>query len=224
MLAATSTLPEEIAANLKLYQPKVSAEIAWGVTTILFVLAVANIVAALQGSISSSVPLAMIVFVPYIIFSIILHEGAHILALRGFGRRHDKVGFKLHYVILPAFYVRMSQSHLLDRYERLVVHAAGIVSNLALNLLLFTINDLWIRSANLSMALNFATVALIANALPFLNSDGYRVILALGDVPERRRFKENPQWIQVVKIVSGMLVVAYGWTMTYSIITEWIAK
>ena len=223
VLADTSSLPARIRENLQPYRSHVGSWTAWAVPGALLLLVTANVLAAMWETTGPSSPFAMLVFVPYILLSIVIHEGAHIAALRAFGRRHDKVGFRFHYVILPAFYVRMSQSHLLDRYERLVVHAAGILTNLTINIFAYAINEFWLRSANLAMAMQFATVALVANALPFLSSDGYRVILALADIPERRRFLENPRWIRIIKVASGALVVVYGWSVTYSIVVEWIA-
>lgn len=134
--------------------------------------------------------------------------------LRLLGRRHDKVGFKLHYWILPAFYVRMNQSVLLSRNEKVVVHGAGIWINLTINALLILLNAWIIKSPDLNVALTLAIVTLAANALPVLNSDGYRVLLALADVNELKDWRRNPAWIVRIKVLSWMLMFAYGLYIT----------
>lgn len=149
-------------------------------------------------------------FVPYILFSVVLHEGAHIVALRMMGRDYDKLGFKLHYFILPAFYVRMNQSILLSKYEKMVVHGSGIVVNLFTNMCLFILNLLVFNSSEVYSSVIFATVTLAYNAVPMLNSDGYRVLLAVADINERKKHGNNKLWIRVIKTVSWVVVMLYG--------------
>lgn len=149
-------------------------------------------------------------FVPYIVLSVVIHEFAHLAALRFLGRRHDKVGFRMHYVILPAFYVRMNQSVLLFRDEKIFVHAAGIWVNLFINAVLIIANAVFFRSPDLEMALIFAIITLGCNAAPVLNSDGYRVLLALAGINEMKDRRQNPFWIRCVKVTSWILVVCYG--------------
>ena len=143
------------------------------------------------------------------LFSVILYEGAHVVALRICGRKADKIGVKMNYLIFPAFYVRMNQILLLPASDKVLVHIAGIWVNLAINLLLFALNALWVHSSDLGHSLAFAVVTLSVNALPVLNSDGYRCLLAWTDVNEHIDNRRNPRWVFGLRILSWIIVVAY---------------
>lgn len=212
-------IPDEILESTRPVQSKVSKEFAYGFLLVGLVLLVGNLSYSLTTS-SSPTPAFLLWFIPYMLVSVVIHELAHIVALKAFGRKHDTVGFKLHYVILPAFFVRMNQSVLLTRNERLVVHAAGIWVNFAVNTVLIIVNGALIHSDNLKSALIFAIVSLLYNAIPLLGSDGYRVLLALVHVNELKERKSNPRWIRVVKTLSWVLVVVYGLHITIGMYME----
>lgn len=148
----------------------------------------------------------------YGVVSVAVHEGAHLWALHHCGRRADRVGFKMHYLVLPAFYVRMNQSVLLARAERIFVHVAGVFANLTLGLLLMLANLLWWRAAAAQEAFGIVAVSILLNCAPFLNSDGYRVILALSNTHELKDRRRNPRWIVALKAVSVVFVIWYTWT------------
>jgi len=202
-------LPDRILNEALPTVSQVAAPFTFGFLWIGVALLVLNVGYSL---ISSPEPTAMffVWFVPYILISVIIHERAHLVALRIFGRKHDKVGFKMHYIILPAFFVQMNQSVLLARNEKIVVHAAGIWVNLFVIGCLIMLNAILIGSDDLGVALTFAVVTLSYNAVPVLNSDGYRVLLALADVNELKERKRNPRWIRRIKTTSWILVVCYG--------------
>ena len=67
--------------------------------------------------------------VAYSLGQLAVHELAHVWALRFFGKRPDRFGFKLNYWVFPAFYVRMNDTHLLTQQEKIVVHSAGLFVN-----------------------------------------------------------------------------------------------
>lgn len=157
-------------------------------------------------------------FVPYMVISVVLHEGAHIGMLRVCGKRIDKIGFKLNYIIFPAFYVRMNQTVLLPMADRIMVHVAGIWMNLTLNCCVYILNRLIINSNDLSYSLKFATIALAANALPILNSDGYRCLLAWANVNEYLDGRRNPRWVSVIKAIGWIVVVIYVTRFVFSVI------
>jgi len=131
------------------------------------------------------------------------------VALRICGRKADKIGVKMNYLIFPAFYVRMNQILLLPASDKVLVHIAGIWVNLAINLLLFALNALWVHSSDLGHSLAFAVVTLSVNALPVLNSDGYRCLLAWADVNEHIDSRRNPPWVFGLRILSWIIVVVY---------------
>lgn len=61
----------------------------------------------------------------FLVANVVLHEFSHVLAMRLCGRNVDKIGFKLNYKVLPAFYVRMNQVILLGRLEKIFVMLLG---------------------------------------------------------------------------------------------------
>lgn len=210
-------LPQYIREQLRPYRERVNVYGAFLLTALLFILAVWNAVTvqghdAYQMSLGSS-----LLFFLYISISITIHEGAHILGLRMLGHSVDKIGFKLHYFVLPAFFVRMSQSVLLTKHERVAVHSAGIIANLLVNIPLVIANTVWIQSEPLWTVLRFATVALLLNALPVLNSDGYRVMLAWANIHEKKSLSLNPRWVQGLKAVSIVIVGVYTFNMSMQI-------
>ncbi|WP_213280701.1 hypothetical protein [Cellulomonas hominis] len=127
----------------------------------------------------------------YIAVQTLLHEGGHLLALRMMGRRPDRVGFKLNFVVFPAFYVRMNDVHLLVRRDKVVVHTAGLMVNGLVNLVAITTWS-FTRVPALGFAVLLFTPGLVANSLPLLRSDGHKTLLAALGVNERRRMRDNP--------------------------------
>ncbi len=159
-----------------------------------------------QAGLDSILPLVTFAFL-----TIAVHEAGHVLALRWFGRKADKVGFKLHFVVLPAFYVRMNESLLLSKYEKVVVHSAGICANVILNSIAIVVNLTVLHSDGLLLAIQLMVLSLVFNAVPFLNSDGYRVILALTGTNELKSKLANPWWVKALKLTSVVLVLWYTW-------------
>ncbi|WP_017585389.1 zinc metalloprotease [Nocardiopsis ganjiahuensis] len=207
--AEPSSLPRAVLDSAAPAASRVSATAAFAFLSSGVALLALNIVFSIRAD-TSPTPWFLAWFVPYIVLSVVVHEFAHLAALRFLGRRHDKVGFRMHYIILPAFYVRMNQSVLLFRDEKVIVHAAGIWVNLLINAVLIAANALFFRSGDLEMALIFAVITLACNAVPALNSDGYRVLLALAGINELKERKRNPLWIRCVKVASWILVACYG--------------
>lgn len=160
----------------------------------------------------------VLVLVVYLPLSVLLHELAHALALKAMGRSIDKFGFKLNYGVFPSFYVRMNQSLLLSRNEKVVVHGAGLAVNLAMNFVLFAENVFVWHWPDLEVALQFILITLAINAIPALKSDGYRVLLALANVDELRGFWRNPWWLIAIKILSVGYVMHYSFQMLSTLI------
>lgn len=212
----TTSIPKQFLDAAVQVTARYSARAAWTLIISGLALLVANVTICWiyhVEQLSRSFPA---VFAVYIVLSVLLHECAHIIALRTCGRRFDRVGFKLHYLILPAFFVRMNESNMLLWTDKVVVHIAGIWSNLAINLLLFAVNARVWNSSSLGASLEFAVITLAANAVPALSSDGFRVLLAACGVNEFRRRDGNPPWLRVVRVGSWFLVAIYGMCMIVS--------
>jgi len=111
----------------------------------------------------------------------------------------------------------MNESLLLGRREKVIVHGAGLAVNLAANITLFAVNSWYLHWGDLALTLQFISLALIMNAVPALNSDGYLVMLALLATNERKRLSMNPKWIKVVKVASVGFVVYYSISMVVNL-------
>ncbi|VTR75922.1 hypothetical protein CHMI_00676 [Cellulomonas hominis] len=53
-------------------------------------------------------------------------------------------------------------------------------------------------------------VAMMMNAVPLLNSDGYRVLLAACGVTERREVRQNPPMVRLAAGASVVVAVGYA--------------
>lgn len=213
-------LPEEIFAALT---PRVSRV---GPTTVAAFLAVTvlllagNFVLSHMQDGERPTGWLMLVLAIYVPMSIVIHELAHAFALKAMGRSIDKFGFKLSYGVFPAFYVRMNQSLLLSRNEKVIVHGAGVATNLAINLILFAVTTYLLHWPDLEVALQFVLITLAVNAIPALKSDGYRVMLALANVDELRGLWRNPWWLIAIKVVSVAYVLFYSFQMVSTLVVR----
>lgn len=143
-----------------------------------------------------------------VVSNLLIHEAGHVLALRWCGRRPDKVGFKMNYWVMPAFFVRINQVSLLPRRERLLCHSAGLFANLiAVNLVVLCQEVLGLgEEGRYGTALVMIFVA--TNLLPLWNADGQRTLLACFDLEEVEGWSDAPKPILVLRIVS-LGVLAY---------------
>jgi putative peptide zinc metalloprotease protein len=130
-----------------------------------------------------------------------VHEFAHGLTMASFGRRVDKAGIKL-VVWFPFAFVDTSQAWFEPRRRRIAVSAAGPVSDLAVGALFSvaclvagpgTVRDIFFQLA-------FAAyVGAFFNLNPFLDRDGYQILVdVLREPGLRRRSKEQFQ-----RVLSG---------------------
>lgn len=130
-----------------------------------------------------------------------LHELAHGMAMASYGRRVGRSGLKAVFVI-PYVFVDTSEAWFEPRRRRMGIAAAGPVSDLSLGALFAilclalepgTIRDIFF---NLAFA---AYVGAIFNLNPFLDRDGYHIMLDVLREPQlRRRAKE-----QFNRVLSG---------------------
>jgi putative peptide zinc metalloprotease protein len=107
-----------------------------------------------------------------------IHELAHGLALRRYGRNTDRAGLRL-IAIFPYAFVDTSQAYFEPRKHRMAISAAGPASDFALGAL-FSIVCAVAPPGNLRAV--FFTLAFAAyigaffNANPFLDRDGYQIL------------------------------------------------
>lgn len=152
---------------------------------------------------------AVIIF--YLIISIILHEAAHIIMLRLCGRKEGKIGIKFNY-IFPAGYVNVNEVNMLTKTEKLLVHSAGLFTNLLVNNIIFQIAGNNIGN-EIIRYLVYASVLMstmiLYNSLPFLNSDGYKIFLCIFDLKEYKEYCKSNAAVKVIKIINYIFSVGY---------------
>jgi putative peptide zinc metalloprotease protein len=162
-------------------------------------------------------PSAVWFVVGYTLVQVVIHECAHLAALKFFGRKADKVGFKMNFYVFPAFYVRMNQAHLLARGERVVVHSAGLFVNgvlvLIVSLVAFLIHSDLLRVANWVFC-----AGLMSNLTPLLNADGYKVLLTLLNDLEPKAYSKKSKIILALRLASLVVVVWYLCTLWQTVL------
>jgi putative peptide zinc metalloprotease protein len=109
---------------------------------------------------------------------VMIHEVAHGLALAHYGRRTDRAGLRL-VMIFPYAFVDTSEAYFEPRMHRIVISAAGPVSDFSLGAL-FSIACALSPKGNVRdvlFQLAFAGyVGAFFNANPFLDRDGYQIL------------------------------------------------
>ncbi len=144
------------------------------------------------------------ILIGYFCTQMAVHELSHILALKAFGRRPDRVGFKMNFGVFPAFYVRMNDTHLLLPPEKFIIHTAGLFSNSLVSTTLLVFNSA-ARDEAVGLASSLFAYGLWANAMPILRSDGQKALFAILGIIERRRLRENSAFVIGLYVASWMV-------------------
>lgn len=214
-------LPREIIDAAEAHRPRVTPLQHALFLACLIGFLVLNAILALTVPEGRFSPSAFVMLVPYLVVSVAIHEAAHITALRALGRPIDGMGFKLNYGVFPAFYVRMNQSLLLARHEKVVVHGVGLLVNLIINAALLALNWMWWHSTSVALVLLFVAGTLSTNAVPALKSDGYRILLALTGVDDVRGIRRNVWWVAAIKLGSICYAAAFVIFSVTAMIMKW---
>ncbi|MHC5227692.1 site-2 protease family protein [Enterococcus sp. LJL99] len=143
----------------------------------------------------------------YLIIFIVVHEAGHIFFYKKFGGKINKIGFKLNY-IFPSLYVRMNDTYLFSKYEKLVVHGGGLLFSLVLNGFLFFIGSAFGMDILITLT-KVMFLDIIWNTTPVLNSDGYKIMLTLFSVNEKKYLKNNSKLVLFFKIVNLIVISIY---------------
>lgn len=130
------------------------------------------------------VPATMIGF----FISLILHELAHALTCKHFGRKVRGMGIIIYYGC-PTFFTDVSDSWMLPRNKRMAVAVAGVAANALVGavcgvLIYFTDSDSLRRFFLVGAAVN--SLAVLFNLIPFLKLDGYYILSDYLDRPNLR--------------------------------------
>jgi putative peptide zinc metalloprotease protein len=150
--------------------------------------------------VASKIGLGGLVFLLGRFAVVTVHEAAHGLTMASFGRRVEKAGIKL-VLVFPYAFVDTSQAWFEPRRRRIAVSAAGPISDLGLGAL-FSIACLvahgTVRDIFFQLALA-AYVGAFFNLNPFLDRDGYQILVdVLREPGLRRRSRE-----QFNRVLSG---------------------
>ena len=136
-----------------------------------------------------SVTLGIITLLAVNLAGILLHELAHALAVKHYGREVRRGGFMI-YFGMPAFYVDTTDIWLENKRARLVVTIAGPFASLVLAGLAVIAIVLWPESQLNSLLFKFALIAYITTLLnfnPLLELDGYYILMDWLEIPMLRR-------------------------------------
>jgi putative peptide zinc metalloprotease protein len=137
---------------------------------------------------AGSVPLLLLALIPANAIGAVLHEGAHGLAVKRFGRRVKRAGIGW-YVITPVAFVDTSDMWLESRWRRALVSIAGPGMNVVLGgacaLGAATI-DSPLASALLWQSAIVSYYLAAINLNPLLEFDGYYILSDLLDRPNLR--------------------------------------
>ena len=143
----------------------------------------------------------------YLLAFIIIHEIGHLFMLHICGRQANKFGFKINY-IFPSFYVRINEVYMLDKFEKLYVHSAGLMNSLILNVTTFFVGKILNNNIFIYISV-YMSMTIVYNLIPFLNSDGYKMLITIANKTEKRNTKNNSKLILVFKILDIVFVLAY---------------
>lgn len=107
----------------------------------------------------------------FLILNIFLHEAAHLLTMKIYGRKVNKIGFKLNF-IFPAFYVNTSDSYILPRMRKFFVYYSGIMVNI------FSIFLIIVFLPHYIYWTRMVFLAVMVSLLPIgaIKTDGYHII------------------------------------------------
>jgi len=163
---------------------------------------VLNLQENIEPKINNSILLFVIL---YFLMNIIFHELGHIYSLKFFGRKIDKVGFKLNFYVFPAFYVQMNETYMLSQIDKIIVHSFGLFVNFALINFIQLLNILIINNISLTLSYMLFSSTMIWNLVPMLNSDGYKIMLALLSLDEFSNFTKN-HWLVLIFQIIGVSI------------------
>jgi len=186
---------------------------------------------------SSIVGLVALVLAFYTV--IFIHESAHALTAKHFGRRVDEGGFMLYYFI-PSFYVNVTDAWLLPWYRRVAIFWAGPYSGFVVagfsSLLVAVLPGPALLTTLLFKIAVAAYINNVLNLMPLLLLDGYWILEEWVETPKLREkalaFVRGPFWHKLLDrkplngkerfyAVFGYLCAVYSFLSIYLAFLWW---
>jgi putative peptide zinc metalloprotease protein len=196
-LTATAHFHDVDAAFGAMYRTVARPLFTWPAAAIMTVIALAGLVffalatphaVAVLWTPHGVVSFALLLLPVYAVL-IVLHELGHGLAVKAVGRSVESVGVGW-YWFGPIAFVDTSDAWAATRSQRILVSAAGLVTNLLLaaiaSTIAFTVHQSIVAVAAWQFALT-AYIGVIENLNPLLEFDGYYMLVDLLDRPNLRR-------------------------------------
>ncbi len=140
-------------------------------------------------TIAGSIALGMMGLIVANLFAVLIHEMAHALTVKHYGREVRRGGFMI-YFGMPAFFVDTTDIWLEGKRARLAVTWAGPYSGLILGGLASIVLFLWPAFALNPLLFQFAFLSYLTvffNLNPLLELDGYYLLMDWLDIPMLRR-------------------------------------
>jgi putative peptide zinc metalloprotease protein len=126
--------------------------------------------------------------------AIAIHEIAHGLALVHYGGEPREMGTGL-YFFGPMFFIDVTDGWTLNRYQRIMVYAAGPLTEVLIGSTIMVAQYLWQFPALISQILTMATFycfyGLLIDLSPLLETDGYNMLCDALRIPELREKSFN---------------------------------
>ena len=214
-------------------------------TVVITVLGLAAFVADLLGGhdifapLGSSVLLGVVALVVAYYVATFIHESAHAVTCKHFGRRVDSGGFMLFY-LMPGFYVDVTDVWLEPWWRRIAVSWAGPYSGFtvagACSILAWLLPHGGLAG---TLLFKFAVASYFTDALnlmPLLPLDGYYILMDWLEIPALRQqaldFIKGPMWRllldrerftrrEVLFAVFGLLAATYSSLSIFLAILYW---
>jgi putative peptide zinc metalloprotease protein len=126
--------------------------------------------------------------------AIAIHEIAHGLALVHYGGAPREMGTGL-YFFGPMFFIDVTDGWTLNRYQRIMVYAAGPLTEVLIGSAIMVAQYLWqfpaLISHILTMAIFYCFYGLLIDLSPLLETDGYNMLCDALRIPELREKSFN---------------------------------